>query len=283
MNILLTANSRYLCARKRVIYALREHTRQPVRVYLLYNQMSAQDLDDLREYAKNKCSVSLVGYHVKEDFFESLLMEEHFSPIIYYRLIAQKLLPDTVSRILYLDVDVMVNGNIDSFYSTDFQGNGIVACENFDDSSEYKERLGLKKTSHYVNAGVILFNMDYVRKMVPEDAVIGCIRKYSGIMKWYDQDILNILYEDSMICCRDRRYNFQMGCSPDKMQGLKEGLENAKIIHFTGSLKPWMKGYMGKAGGRYYKLLWRSGSKGKAVELGVYNMLRRWYWRVTGK
>lgn len=283
MNILLTANSRYLCAIKTVIYSLREHTRQPIEVYLLYNQMSAQDLDDLREYAKNKCSASLVGYHVKEDFFESLKMEEHFSPIIYYRLIAQKLLPDTVSRILYLDVDVMINENIDSFYNTDFQGNSIIACENRDDSSEYKERLGLKKTSHYVNAGVILFNMDYVRKMVPEKDVIECIRKYSGIMKWYDQDILNILYEDSMICCRDGRYNFQTGGSPEKVQGFKESLKKAKIIHFTGSLKPWMKGYMGNAGGRYYKLLWRSGSKGKAVELSVYNTLRRWYWRVSGK
>ena len=283
MNILLTANSHYLCAIKTVIYSLREHTRQPIEIYLLYNQMSARDLDDLKEYVQNKCSASLVSYYVKENFFESLQMEDHFSPIIYYRLIAQKLLPDTVSRILYLDVDVMLNGNIDGFYNIDFQGKGIVACENFDDSSEYKERLGLKKTSHYVNAGVILFNMDYVRKMVPEDAVIGCIRKYSGIMKWYDQDILNILYEDSMICCRDRRYNFQTGCSPDKIQGFKESLENAKIIHFTGSLKPWMKGYMGNAGGRYYKLLWRSGSKGKAVELSVYNTLRRWYWRVTGK
>ena len=283
MNILLTANSRYLCAIKTVIYSLREHTRQPIEVYLLYNQMSLQDLDDLKEYVQDKCSASLVGYHVKEDFFESLQMEEHFSPIIYYRLIAQKLLPDTVSRILYLDVDVMVNGNIDDFYSTDFQGRGIVACENFDDSSEYKERLGLKNTSHYVNAGVILFNMEYVRKMVPEKAVIGCIRKYSGIMKWYDQDILNVLYEDSMICCVDERYNFQTGCSPDKVQGLKDSLKNAKIIHFTGSLKPWMRGYMGSAGGKYYKLLWRSGSKGKAVELSVYNTMRRWYWRVTGK
>ena len=46
MNILLTANSHYLCAIKTVIYSLREHTRQPIEIYLLYNQMSARDLDE---------------------------------------------------------------------------------------------------------------------------------------------------------------------------------------------------------------------------------------------
>ena len=283
MNILLTANSRYLCAIKAVIYSLRQHTERKLDVFLLYDQMSIGDLENLQHYMKEKCRASLTCCQVEEDYFDSLQMGSHFSPIVYYRLIAQKFLPETVSRILYLDVDIMINGDIDSFYDTDFLGKDIVACENRGDTLTHKKRLGLKITSHYVNAGVLLFNMAQIRKNVSAEEIIHCIKKNIEILEWYDQDVLNILYEDKIVLCKSSNYNFQTSAEVYSRERLHEILNNAKIIHFAGTLKPWMKGYIGNLGKSYYRLLWKSGMRLMAVKLSVYNTLKRWLWRVTGK
>lgn len=283
MNILLTANSRYLCAVKTVIYSLRQHTERELNVFLFYDQMPLSELKNLQRYMQKKCRASLTGYQVKEAFFSSLQMRDHFSPIVYYRLIAQELLPEIVSRILYLDVDLIVNGNIDAFYDTDFQGKDIVACENRGDTLPHKKRLGLSADSHYMNAGVLLLNIEHIRRTMPSERVIECIQEHLEVLEWYDQDVLNILYETKMLFCEDMNYNFQTSARIYNREELKKILGNAKIIHFAGTLKPWMKGYIGNLGKSYYRLLWKSGMRLMAVKLSIYNTLKRWLWRVTGK
>lgn len=283
MNVLLTVNEGYLNAVETLVYSLRKNTEQSLVIYLLYNEIEDVKLSKLERFINDKCRAVLKTYRVKNNFFDKLPVSDHFNPIIYYRLMAQDIIPENISRILYLDVDIIINGNIDEFYERDFQGKGIIACLNKDFELENKKRLGLKEDSCYVNAGVILFNLDFARKKIPYEVVVECIEKNISRLRWYDQDVLNILYEDHMICLKDNKYNLQVtkdfGCD----KSIEKKLENTRIIHFTGSLKPWMKGYREKQGRRYYKLMWECGQKREAVKLLMYNSLRRWVWFVSGK
>ena len=51
-----------------------------------------------------------------------------FSIEIYYRVLAQFLLPQTVDRIMWLDADIVICGTISDFYHQDFEGALVTAC-----------------------------------------------------------------------------------------------------------------------------------------------------------
>ena len=68
MNILITANSGYLPAAKAMLYSLREHTKGPIDVYLLYDTMQEEECLELKRYLKDKCSISLVTYQEMLNF-----------------------------------------------------------------------------------------------------------------------------------------------------------------------------------------------------------------------
>lgn len=283
MNILITANSGYLPAAKAMLYSLREHTKGPIDVYLLYDTMQEEECLELKRYLKDKCSISLVTYQADVEFLKQLKYQNHFSPVIFYRLIAQEFLPDTVERILYLDVDLMIYGSIETFYNSDFGDNWILACENQGDNLKHKKRLNLKESSCYINAGVILFNLKAVKENIKKQDVFQCIKRNVEIIELYDQDILNILYEGKIGLCSKEIYNYQVSTLPGTKVKEEQILSLPRVIHFAGSLKPWMRGYMGGFRKEYIHLLWRCGEWKKALWIGAYNRVRFLYWILRRK
>lgn len=162
----------------------------------------------------------------------------------YYRLLLPELMSD-VPRVLYLDVDLIIRDDLKSLFETGLEGMYLAGVKgiytNF--SRERVESLGIS-LGGYVNAGVLLLNLDLMRQHgLQSDFVAMVPRDY----EFQDQDILNIRCVGK-IAYLHPRYNihamFDYPENPEFCDDLfgpgaaREAIASPGIIHYAGR-KPW--------------------------------------------
>lgn len=174
----------------------------------------------------------------------------------YYRLFAARILPKEVSRIIYLDCDIIVRGSLKSMWDTEM-GNQLIAgvkdCG--PRNEEMTVRLGYPSSYGYFNAGAVLINLDAWRKSDIDEQIMPFVKEHQDHLLYMDQDVLNGLMHSRKVLL-PIRYNFQtqafrkhywvMYTETDRAS-LREEMDTAVIIHYCGNLKPWHFMYKGGA------------------------------------
>ena len=158
----------------------------------------------------------------------------HFSVAAYYRLFIASLFPE-YDKILYLDCDLVVLGDVSELYRTELGENIIGACpeafvQNTPEFRLYAElALGLDP-DRYINTGVLLINLDAFRKYEIEKKFVELITEYDFDLLDPDQAYLNYL------CC-GKILILPNGWNKEPMPIRCEGKKN--IVHFALYKKPW--------------------------------------------
>lgn len=124
----------------------------------------------------------------------------------YLKMFFAKLLPDVTGRLIYIDCDTAVDGDISGLEHFDMCDKtiGMVMDSLVIDS---KESVGLKKEDRYYNSGVILIDIDKWRERDCSKRImehIKNVRTYGTV----DQDVLNIELKDEIITL-PIKYNIQ--------------------------------------------------------------------------
>ena len=248
MNILITSDSKYL---KQILVLLKSIELNNIgkhNVYLMYRESEKMILSDVNKDVFN------INYIEVDDKYldEYPQLEKRYPVEIYYKLIAHLHLPKDIDRILYLDPDIVVKGNISEFYNYDFNDNYYVAtshvkmaCKKFNDI-----RLGLGKEIPYINVGVLLINLEALRKIDVKRDMDEFLKNNRYKMMLPDQDIISCLYGNKAIILDDIIYNlgeknFRQRRLVDKNMNIDFVEDNVKIIHYYGRNKPWNKNYRG--------------------------------------
>jgi lipopolysaccharide biosynthesis glycosyltransferase len=166
----------------------------------------------------------------------------------WYRIFLPELLPD-VDRMLYFDADLLVLDSLEPLWETDLTGHYLGAVTNVFEP-QYVHRpaeLGLAGTEVYFNAGVLLMNLDLMRRD-------GCTRalKAYGIehaheLQWRDQDALNVVLGERRLAlhprwnCMNSVLIFPWAADVFGAQAVDEARRNPAIRHFEGpdDNKPW--------------------------------------------
>ncbi|MBQ8459062.1 glycosyltransferase family 8 protein [bacterium] len=198
--------------------------------------------NDITEYNKNKIFSLKNKYNnfeiqyisVDKSIFSNFnITIDYISIETYFRYILANLLPN-LDKILYLDVDLVVNGELSSLWNTDIDNYYCAGVEDINfDTNSYKKEISLNDNDIYINAGVILFNLKKIRENKISDKFFENQELYNNI-KYQDQDIINITLRNN-IKKLDYIYNFTTKTSR-KFPKLKE---KAIIIHYVGPKKPW--------------------------------------------
>lgn len=158
----------------------------------------------------------------------------HFSIVTYYRLFIASLFPQ-YSKILYLDCDLVVLGDISELYKTEIGDNVFAAApeefvQNTAEFRDYAQNALNVDPDRYVNAGVLLINLEKFRKSKIEDKFIELITEYDFDLLDPDQAYLNYL-------CRDKIHILPNGWNKEPMPIECEGQKN--IVHYALYKKPW--------------------------------------------
>lgn len=248
MNILITSDSKYL---KQILVLLKSIELNNIgkhNVYLMYRESEKMILSGVNKDVFN------INYIEVDDKYldEYPQLEKRYPVEIYYKLIAHLHLPKDIDRILYLDPDIVVKGDISEFYNYDFKDNYYVAtshvkmaCKKFNDI-----RLGLGKEIPYINVGVLLINLEALRKIDVKRDIDEFLKDNRYKMMLPDQDIISCLYGNKAIILDDIIYNlgeknFRQRRLVDKNMNIDFVEDNVKIIHYYGRNKPWNKNYRG--------------------------------------
>lgn len=158
----------------------------------------------------------------------------HFSIVTYYRLFIASLFPQ-YDKIVYLDCDLVVLGDISKLYNTPLGDNILAAApeQYVQNTAEFrcyaKESLGVNP-DEYVNAGVLVMNLKEYRKNKIEYKFVELITKYDFDLLDPDQAYLNYL-------CQDKIYMLENGWNKEPMSLPLDGEKN--IVHYALYKKPW--------------------------------------------
>jgi len=158
----------------------------------------------------------------------------HFSVVTYYRLFIASLFPQ-YEKIVYLDCDLVVLGDVSELYHTPLGDNILAAApeqfvQNTAEFRLYAERaLGLPP-SDYVNAGVLVINLFAFRKEEIEKKFVRLITDYDFDLLDPDQAYLNYL-------CHEKITVLPNGWNKEPMPLPCEGKKN--IVHYALYKKPW--------------------------------------------
>ena len=247
MNIAFASSIKYLYPAKVMLCSLLINNDCEIHVYLLASELPDEAIDELESYLKKispKCF--LYPIRVEKNVFADLPMMGHFSVETYYRILVLKVLPESVDRAFFFDADLLITDNIQDFYNQDFNDNLIIACKDFTISGkelEHYKKLGLPDFYTYINAGMLLYNIKEIRKRYPWETILKFIAEKKDTIKWLDQDIVNMLFHESIRVC-EHFYNIQV---PNVASRAEEFLfrKTAKIIHYCSYRKPWDSTYAG--------------------------------------
>lgn len=157
--------------------------------------------------------------------FDQMPTGFHFNVTTYWRLALPRVLAmQNIDKAIYIDADTLSLENLQELYNTDLEGKACGGCLDIG-SMEHTERLELKQ-KFAINGGVLLMDVERMNKIdwVEESNRLN----NEGIIKWVDQDVINILL-DNDIQLIDLRWNVQSGNFQNSYNG------SVSIVHFTES------------------------------------------------
>lgn len=172
---------------------------------------------------------------------------------IYYRIFAAKYLPNTLDRILYLDPDIIVNGSVKELYNLPMDEYYFAAASHTGTlmTTINSIRLDMDDNSPYINSGVMLMNLNLLRKEQNFDDVFRFIEKRKNFLILPDQDIISSLYGSKIYALDTFRYNmterlYKLHAPFEKDLDLDWVRKHSVIIHYCGRNKPWKDNYSGQ-------------------------------------
>lgn len=210
---------------------------------------------------------------------------KRISMATYYRCMLSDILPEQIDKVLYLDCDIVVLGDILDFWNTDLSGCGIACIEDIGkDEDERYERLCYDRKYSYFNAGVLLINLAYWREHKVDEQCVNYFRSFPERIHFNDQDLLNV------VLCKDKvfvplKWNMQDGFYrygidkrvPD-WTAFREELLHPIILHYTNK-KPWNYDSMHPLRNEYYKYLDKTPWRGKRALSSLRERLK-WLFKI---
>ena len=251
---------------------LATNPRHEFRVHILHDAVP----EDLRSRVTGSDRLEIVWHQVVDHAVLGFAQNLHITRATYLRLIMLEVLPPTLTRVLYLDVDMIVTGDIAPLWNMDLQGK-ICGCvvDPGVDPVVFAQKWHLKGEGLYFNAGVMLYDLDLLRaKPYLEDA-ITILANPDNVCKYGDQDALNIVLWNNWFFM-DPKWNFQRRFLYDNYAAWKE-LKSVggapAIIHFTESEKPWKSSEWHPCRWLYLKSLLKTPFKNEVLKAGNISSL----------
>lgn len=254
MNILTAINKKYLPYFAAMVRSFADNNPGEHTVYIATKEVTGADLEAYRPYIPGRVRFCPVAFC--EDILEGAPTEKRWPKEIYYRIFAAEYLPESVDRVLYLDSDIIVKGDISGLYDIPFEDNFFVATTNV--HSPFlkwflRVKNGADRGTVYVNTGVLLMNLEKLRREQSREEVLGYIARRKFFLTLPDQDVISTLYghkikiEDGYVYNLNERKirGWNRRHRGDGKIGKDWVDKRAKIIHYIGRNKPWKEKYRG--------------------------------------
>lgn len=205
------------------------------RIIVLNTGLKQENIDKVKQNERSGFTIDFIDIsnHI-EDIMARFKDVYHFSIVTYYRLFIASLFPQ-YDKIVYLDCDLVILGDIAELYNIELEKNILAAApeqyvQNTHEFRHYAEKALGVDPDNYFNAGVLVMNLKEYRKNGIEEKFINLITEYDFDLLDPDQAYLNYL-------CLGKTHILPNGWNKAPTPLLCEGKKN--IVHYALYKKPW--------------------------------------------
>lgn len=284
MNIVYTTNEAFVAKVAASICSVFENNKQmdEIRIFIVGQEISAESKRKFLEMAgKYKRKIDIIPLQSINTYIEFEYDTGGWNPIVLARLVLDKLLPNEIEKVLYLDGDTINLAPLNELWNTNLKKNVLGGCIEATVNRKQKENIGMLHLP-YINAGVLLINLKLWRENKIGQKILNYYKDNKGNLFANDQDAINgTLKKD--IYYLNPRYNlyniywFYPYKLLKRLMGdayyytkaeVEYAVNNPAIIHYLGEERPWREGNTHKYKKEYEKYLRMTEWKDDVMETG---------------
>lgn len=206
-------------------------------IKVLNTNISAENKKKIAKYERENVDIEFVdlNYYIQK-IEDKLYTRDYYSKTTYFRLFLPELYPQ-YDKVLYLDSDIVILDDIADLYNTDMGDNLVAGAPDDVIQSkkvfrDYAENVvGVADYRRYFNAGVLLMNLDELRKFKFLEKFIYLLDTVKFAVA-QDQDYLNRL-------CKGRVKPFDRTWNRMPIPNPRIKTEDVKLVHYNLAFKPW--------------------------------------------
>lgn len=206
-------------------------------IKVLHTDISKENKKKISKYERENIDIEFVdlNYYIKK-IHDKLYTRDYYSKTTYFRLFIPNLYPQ-YGKALYLDCDIVILDDIAKLYNIDMGSNLVAAApddviQTIKVFQDYVEKVvGVADYRKYFNAGILLMNLDEMRKFHFQEKFIYSLDKIKFSVA-QDQDYLNRLCK-GRVKIIDKNWN-RMPVTKDKVKPAE-----LKLVHYNLAFKPW--------------------------------------------
>ncbi len=185
----------------------------------------------------------VVFHHVDAGMVANLKQRHDITNATYYRLLMGHFLPQFLERVIYLDCDMLICGDISALWEMPL-GEAVVGGV-MDPGFTQQEVLGLAPSDPYFNAGMLVVDLNRWRQDDIGKETLDFATSNPDRLSFNDQCALNWVLRGRWVQLPSA-WNLQAFMLGDLKRGyfsyprsLRKNAEGVKIIHFNAPGRPW--------------------------------------------
>ena len=171
LSIIMTTDKNYILQTRVAIWSMLNSAKKNIffNIYILCNsQLEKADRESVFSLREKWNNMIVSFIEIDEQIFQNAKSVAYIPVASFYRLIISSVLKE--SRCLFLDGDIIVNSDLSNIYNIDLSAKylaGVKDCRihaNINKEMQYCSKLNIPTIEGYVNAGVLVLNLDLIRK-----------------------------------------------------------------------------------------------------------------------
>ena len=206
------------------------------KIYILTSQLTDENKKSILKQQKENSSIEFVQLSKELDKVQDLFhLRDYYSKETYYRIFIPNLFPQ-YRKMLYLDCDITVVGDISELYNTSIHGYYVAAAaeevmQTFEVFGNYVEQADGINRKDYFNAGILLINCRRWRNKLIAERFVDLLNRYKFRVV-QDEDYLNVL-------CKENVKRLPLGWNKTSYKNEAFNDKDLKIIHWKINWRPW--------------------------------------------
>ena len=206
------------------------------KIYVLTSHLSEENINSIKKHEVENCSIEIVHLTKELDKVQDMFhLRDYYSKETYYRIFIPNLFPQ-YDKVLYLDCDITVLGDVSELYNTQIHGYYVAAAQEevmqtFEVFGNYVEQADGINRKEYFNAGILLINCRRWRNKLIAERFVDLLNRYTFRVV-QDEDYLNVL-------CKGNVKKISLGWNKTSYKNDDFDDKDLKIIHWKINWRPW--------------------------------------------
>ena len=209
---------------------------------LIYHLLLSHDFNmekiEYFESLKEKYDFRINYYNISNIF--NKYKKWRYSSTIYFKLLIPLIFPD-YERIIFLDADTLIFKDISEMFNLPFNDNYVLG---YPFHTPWMVTINGKHPKIYINSGVLLINIDKIRKDNKDFELIKFTKKNSKKLFFPEQDGINYIFHEKIgllplkygiylygnITEYQKEYSYKLNIKLD-LKELEKAIEDPSIVH----------------------------------------------------